>query len=168
MEHEALPFYGHATFWLWISMAIFLSFAGKPIVRGIRGALDARREAVRTELAAAERLRNEAQALFDQSQQQHQNAVKEAEGIIATAKEDAERIRAEAAEKLKQALAVKEQQALAKIAEAEAAATREARDLATQLALAASRDVLRQRLSGAAGDALIDQAIADLPQKLAS
>lgn len=168
MEHESLPFYGHATFWLWVSMIVFLSFAGKPIVRGIRGALDARRDTVRTELAAAERLRSEAQALFDQSQQQQQNALKEAEEIVATARLDAERMRSEAADKLREIMALREQQALAKIAEAETAAIREARDLATQLALATTRDVLRQRLTGNAADALVDNAIAELPQKLAS
>lgn len=168
MEHEALPFYSSAVFWLWVSMAIFITFAGKPLVRGIRAVLDSRRDAIRHELSEAERLRSEAQQLRDESQRQHENAVKEAAEIVATAKEDAERLRAEAAAKLKELLAVKEQQALAKIAEAEAAATREARDLATQLALAATRDVLRQRLSGSAADALVDQAIADLPQKLAS
>lgn len=158
----------NATFWLAVSMAVFLAIAGKPVARGIRSLLDTRREAIRTELEEAERLRAEAQELLVESQRQHHNAVKEAESIVSDAKADAERIRAEAAEKLKQALALKEQQALAKIAEAEAAATREARDLATQLALAATRDVLRQRLTGTAGDALVDQAIAELPQKLAS
>lgn len=158
----------NATFWLAVSMAIFIAIAGKPIVRGIRSTLDSRREAIRTELAEAERLRAEAQELLVESQRQHHNAVKEAESIVADAKADAERIRAEAASKLKETLALKEQQALAKIAEAEAAATREARELATQLALAASREVLRQRLTGANADALVDQAINELPQKLAS
>lgn len=158
----------NATFWLAVSMAVFLFFAGKPVCRGIRSLLDARRDAIRTELSEAERLRAEAQELLVESQRQHRDAVKEAEEIIADAKADAGRIRDEAALKLQQTLALREQQALAKIAEAEAAATREARDLATQLALAATRDVLRQRLTGSAADALVDQAIAELPQKMSA
>lgn len=158
----------NATFWLAVSMAIFLAIAGKPAARAIRGTLDARREAIRTELAEAERLRAEAQELLSESQRAHHNAVQEAQSIIADAQTAADAIRAEAAIKTKQSLELKEQQALSKIAEAEANATREARELATQLALAASRDVLRQRLTGSTADALIDQAIAELPQKLAS
>jgi len=158
----------NATFWLAVSMAIFLAIAGKPVARGIRSTLDARRESIRTELAEAERLRAEAQELLVESQRQHHNAVQEAEQIVSDAKADAERLRAEAATKMKLALEFREQQALAKINEAEAAALREARDLATQLALAATRDVLRQRLTGASADALVDAAIAELPQKLAS
>lgn len=157
-----------STFWLAVSMAIFIAIAGKPIAVGVRGILDSRREKIRTEIEEAERLRAEAQELLAESQRAHQNAVQTAEDIIADARADADAIRAEAATKLKQTLALREQQALAKIAEAEANATREARELATQLALAASREVLRQRLTGPAADALVDQAIAELPQKLAS
>jgi F-type H+-transporting ATPase subunit b len=158
----------NATFWLLVSMLIFLAVVGKPAKKFIVAALDARRDKIRSELEEAERLRAEAQDLLMSSQRQRCDAVQEAEEIIAAAKAEAERLRQEAAESLKQLIAAREQSALDKIAQAEANATREARELATQLALAASRDLLRQKLTGASGDSLIDAAIAELPQKLAS
>lgn len=157
-----------ATFWLAVSMAIFLAVAGKPVARGFKATLDKRRDTIRLELEEAERLRAEAQELLLDSQRRHRDAVSEAEEIVTTAKADADRIRAEAADKLKQTLALREKQAMDKIAEAEATALAEARAMATELALAASREVLRQRLTGASADALIDKAINELPQKLAS
>lgn len=157
-----------ATFWMFVSMAIFFAIAWKPGSKAIAGLLDKRRDAVRTALDEAERLRAEAHELLNDSQRKHREAVQEAEQIVADAKDEAQQLRLEAAARLQQTLAAREAAALAKIAEAEAAATREARDLATQLALAASREMLRQKLVGSAADALIDQAIADLPQKLAS
>jgi F-type H+-transporting ATPase subunit b len=158
----------NATFWLFVSMVIFLAVVGKPAKKAILSMIDTRRDKVRAELEEAERLRSEAQELLTSSQRQHRDAVQEAEAIITAAKEDANRMRTEAAESLKQLVASREQAALAKIAQAEATATREARELASQLALAASRELLKQKLTGASADALIDGAIADLPQKLAS
>jgi F-type H+-transporting ATPase subunit b len=158
----------NATFWLLVAMLVFLALVWKPGSKAITGMLDKRRDAVRSALEEAERLRAEAHDLLNESQRQHREAVQEAEQIIADAQDEAERIHADATTKLQQVLAAREAAALAKIAEAEAAATREARDLASQLALAASRDLLRQKLTGSAADALIDQAITDLPQKIAS
>lgn len=157
-----------AVFWMVVSMLAFLALVSKPVKKSVLAMLDGRRDKVRSELAEAERLRSEAQELLAASQRQHREAVQEAEGIIASAKEQATRMRAEAAESLKQLVASREEAALAKIAQAEANATREARELASQLALAASRELLKQKLTGASADALIDGAIADLPQKLAS
>lgn len=165
-EHE--NFWNHATFWLLVSMVIFLMIAGKPMVRGITSMLDTRRDEVRQKLAEAERLRTEAEAMLARCKQQQSEAEAEAAAIIAEAKTDAARIREEAKVKLAESLATREQQALAKIAEAEATATREARNLAANLALAASHALLAQRITGSAADALIDKAIADMPTKLAS
>lgn len=157
-----------ATFWLFVSMVIFFAIAGKPMMKGMTSVLDTRRQAIRAKLEEAERLRAEAQNLLAQSQRQQQDALSEAREIIEDAKADAKRIREEAQAKLAEALAAREAQAMAKIAEAEATATREARDLAASLAIAASKIVLAERLDGTAADALIDQAIAELPTKLAS
>ena len=165
-EHQ--NFWNHATFWLLVSMVIFLAFAGKPMVRGILGMLDTRRAAIRKTLEEAEHLRAEAQSLLEKRQQQQADALNEAREIIEEAKADAARLRAEAKLKLTEALAAREQQALAKIAEAEANAAREARDMAATLALAASRTLLAERLTAAAADTLIDKAIAEIPAKLAS
>ena len=156
-----------AVFWLWVSMAVFLFAAGKPVARGIAGILDRKRDSIRLQLEEATRLCMEAEALLAASQQKQAEALATAERILADAKEDAARIRTEASEKLKKSLAVREQQALDKIAEAEASATREAKNLAAALALAASREVLLHGLSPATADQLVEQAIAEIPAKVA-
>lgn len=156
-----------AVFWLVIAMAVFFAIAGKPLVKTIRGIIDKHRETVCQEMEAAARLRSEAQELLIQIRQKHSEATKEAEVIIANAKADAERLHTEAAAKLEALLALREKQALDKIAEAEAKAIAEARQLAARLSVAASSDILKQRLVGATADSLIDASIAELPSKLA-
>ena len=59
-----------------------------------------------------------------------------------------------------------EQQAQEKIAQAEATALREIRDQAVDVAIAATTRLLTNKLSGDAGDALIEQSIRDLPDRL--
>ena len=59
-----------------------------------------------------------------------------------------------------------EQQAQEKIAQAEANALREIRDQAIDIAIAATSQLLTEKLSGQAGDALISQSIRDLPGRL--
>ncbi len=157
-----------STFWLAISMAIFVALVYRPLTSFTRSTLDKRRETIRSDLAEAERLRAEAQDLLSTCQRQHREAVQEAESIIAAARMEADRLRTEAAASLKELITAREAAALAKIAQEEANATRAARDMAAQLALAASAEILRQKLSGTQADALIDKAISELPQQLAS
>ncbi|MDY6861223.1 MAG: ATP F0F1 synthase subunit B, partial [Pseudomonadota bacterium] len=52
------------------------------------------------------------------------------------------------------------------IASAEAAALREVRDRAVAVAVAAAADVVAKQMTGAAGDALIDDAIKQAEAKL--
>ena len=157
-----------ATFWLVVSMLMFLALVGKPAGKAIAKGLDARRDAVRHELAKAERLRAEAEELLSKYQQQLLDALQEAETILSDAKEDAGRMREEAALLLKNVLAAKEAEAMARIAEAEENATREARQMAANIAISATRILLSERLKGDAAEQLVDNAIAHLPQKLAS
>ena len=157
----------NATFWLSVSMLLFIAVAGKPVSQAVVALLDKRRDAVRTELAAAAKLRSEAEELMAYTKRQQEAATVDAERIVREAQEDAARLRADAAEKLGKLLAAREQAALAKIAEAEALAVRDARALASTLALKVSRDVLVEKLVGSTADALVDSAIAELPETLA-
>ena len=52
------------------------------------------------------------------------------------------------------------------IASAEASAVKEVRDRAVTLAVAAARDVIDRQMTAAAGNKLIDEAIADVEAKL--
>ena len=58
------------------------------------------------------------------------------------------------------------EQAKAKIAQAEAEAIRAVRIEATRVAMQAAREIIRDELSGDQADALLNQAIEDLPRRL--
>src|SRR5688572_31070492 len=86
-----------ATFWATAALVIFIGLMIYLKVPGmITKALDRRISKIETELAEAERLRAEAKALLEDYQRRREDAEKEAEGIVAAAREEAFRLTAEA------------------------------------------------------------------------
>jgi F-type H+-transporting ATPase subunit b len=86
--------------------------------------------------------------------------------LLSRAQSKADAHKAEAERALEITLKRQEQQAQEKIAQAEANALREIRDQAIDIAIAATSQLLTEKLSGQAGDALISQSIRDLPGRL--
>ena len=88
-------------FWVFVSFVIFLAIVWK--VGGFKtmaGGLDARGERVRAELAEAQRLREEAQALLREYEAKRAAAEKEAADIVASAREEANRLAQETQDKM--------------------------------------------------------------------
>ncbi len=158
--------YQDPAFWVAVAFAIFVAGAVWKGRAPIAGMLDARIEAIRAEIDEARRLREEAQASLAGYQRKLRDAIGEAEQIVAHAGDEADRSAERAAEALAAALARRQAQALDNIAQAEAAAVKQVRDTTVDVALAATREVLRAHLAGASADALIDAAIKELPEKL--
>lgn len=155
-----------AEFWVLVAFALFFGFLGKKLFAVFFGMLDQRSERIRQELSEAQRLREDAQAALAAYQRRQQDALKEAEAILAHAREEAERIRQRSAAELESALKRREAQAMDRIAQAEALALAEVRNLTVDLAVAASRRLLSQGLGAEQQDRLVEQAIADLPKNL--
>ncbi|MCW2245393.1 F-type H+-transporting ATPase subunit b [Azospirillum fermentarium] len=153
-------------FWVALAFVIFAVLVWKKAKAAIVGALDARAEKIRAELDEAQRLREDAQAALAAYQRRQRDALKEAEAIIAHAREEAARIRAQAAADLESSLKRRETQAVDRIAQAEAAAVNEVRHLTVDLAIQAGRKLLSEGITAKQGDALIDQSIAELPKHL--
>jgi F-type H+-transporting ATPase subunit b len=153
-------------FWVLISMAILIALVWKPASRAITSALDERAVRIRSELDEARRLREEAEQLLADYRRQESDAVAQAQAIVAHAKEEAERLAAQAASDLEQALARRQRLAEERIAQAEARAAAEVRAAAVDTAIAAARDVIASEIDERRGGALIDAAIAGLPQHL--
>ena len=154
------------TFWVAIG---FLILAVLAVVYGrkpILAALDARVDAVKTSLDEAASLREEAQQLLAEYQRKQRDAVKETEAMVERAKEEAERIAKEGAENLEATLKRREELAMEKIAQAEADAVREVRAMSVEIAVDATRALIAGKMDGSRADALVDQAITDLSQKL--
>jgi F-type H+-transporting ATPase subunit b len=153
-------------FWVLIAFVVFVAALGRILMRQIGGALDKRAEEITKQLEDARRLHDEAKETLAAYQRKQRDALKEAADILAHAKAEAERVRAEAAKALEAALARREALALDKIAQAEAQAIDEVRAVAVEIAMAATAKVLTESMDAPKSAALIDQAIAELPHKL--
>ena len=98
--------------WIAVAFVLFLVLAAKPIFRAIVKGLDARAERIRNDLAEAERLRREAEALLADYMAKQRAATEEAAGILARAREEAEVLKKEAAANLAALLQRRERMAL--------------------------------------------------------
>jgi F-type H+-transporting ATPase subunit b len=146
--------------WVAISFFIFLAIAWKPLIGRILAALDARGERIRAEIEEAAKLRAEAEAM------RRAAAAAEAEKVLAHAREEAKHVAAEMQVELQAALKRRERMAMDRIAAAEAEAAAAVRAVAADVAVAATRKLIADTMSGAGHAALIDKSIADLPQRL--
>lgn len=153
-------------FWVGVAFVLFLALAGKTLVKGITKVLDDRTALIARTLGDAERLRAEAQRSRDDAQKALADSSRLAQEIVVQARQEAERIARHAAEERETMIARREQQARDRIAQAEAQATREVRNLAVDVALAATQSLLKQQVGDGRTQALIDEAIAELPRRL--
>ena len=99
-------------------------------------------------------------------QRMQREAAKEIEGLVANARSRAETMRCEAEDAVKNALARREQVALEKISQKEADAIAEVRNLAVDMAIKASGELLERRLGQKQSQELIETAIRELPRTL--
>ena len=156
-----------ATFWVGAAFVLFVGILVYLKVPGmLTGALDERAKKISNDLDQARELREEAQVLLATYQRKQRDALKEAEEIIAHAKEEAMREAEQAEKKLEEAIARRQQAALNKIALAEAQAENEVRDTAIEIAIAAATAVVAQQVRGDRADALVDTAIQELRRHL--
>ena len=154
------------TFWTAIAFVIFIVALFKPVKKALMAGLDSRIEQIRAEVEEAQRLREEAQTLLASYQRKQREAAQEAEDIVNQAKEDAALHRAEARKSLEEMLRRQEALAISKIAQAEAAAVQEVREVAIDLAIAATEKILAEKVRGELSDRIVEKAIGELPQKL--
>jgi F-type H+-transporting ATPase subunit b len=153
-------------FWVLVAAVIFVAVVWKPVRKSLIGSLDERAARIRAELDDARKLREEAEQLLAQYRQKEQEAAAEAAAIIAHAQEEAERIAAQAARDLEAALVRRQRLAEERIAQAEIKALDEIRAVAVDVAIGAARAVIVSDMDDARGGALIDAAIAALPQRM--
>jgi F-type H+-transporting ATPase subunit b len=155
-----------AAFWATIALFLFIGVAIYLKLPGMIGKmLDGRIKAIETELAEAERLRLEAKFLLEEYEAKRQSAAKEAESIVAAAREEAFRMTGEAKTALEAMIARRTKAVEDKIAQAEAQAVAEVRARSADVAIEAARVVLGKQMASK-GDALVDQAIKDVAAKL--
>ena len=158
--------FGEPEFWILLAVVAFVIGVWKPARRAILGRLDARAVRIRDELETARRLREEAQQALATYQKQQREAAAEAEAILAHARTEAEHIAAQAARNLEETLERRQRLAKEQIAQEEAKALAEIRAITVDVAISAARQAIVAELDEPRGAALIDAAIAELPQQL--
>ena len=167
-EHDAhadVPFYLDGHFWVAMAFFVVVLIVIKAGYNKIVHLLDARGITIRKRLETARRIREEAHALLAEYQRKQRDAMQESQDIIARAKNEAAKLKVQAAAELEHRVATAERHALERISAAEEQAKREVRNVAIEVAVAAATRVMEDRLSAAQSNALIDRAIADLPEK---
>ncbi len=153
-------------FWVGLAFVVFAAAMYRPVSRMVGAALDGRAQKIREELDEAVRLREEAQALLAGYERRQNEAIQEAEDILAHAKEEAEHQARQAGEALEELIKRREVQALERISRAEEEAAADVRNAAVELAIAATKKLISSELKEDRQQALIDEAIGELGDKL--
>jgi len=159
-------FFEEAEFWVLVAFVIAIGFLIYKAKGTVTGGLDARAAKIKAEIDEAQKLRDDAQARLAEFQLKQRDALKEAEGIVAQAKAEAERLAAQGLKDLEAAVERRRRMAAEKIALEEQKAMTDLRNAAVDVAVAALRRVLAEELDAGRKAALIDQAIDALPPTL--
>ena len=101
-----------------------------------------------------------------QHQRKHRDAVKEADEIIKNAKKHAKEIKARAEEEIEETIARREKQLEERVARMESAAVEEIKNHTANLAIEATAEIIADNLDKKANQALVDQSISTIGQKL--
>ena len=128
--------------------------------------LDDRADRIRSELDEVRRLREDAQATFAEFERKHREVQTQADEIVAHAKHEAEQAAVQAKADLAASIERRLKGADEQIVMAEANAIRAVRNQAVQVAIAAAAEVMASRLTAAKADALIDDAIKNVGERL--
>lgn len=147
-----------------VAFVVLLGYLG--VHRTIGKALDDRAGRIRSELDEARKLKDEAAALLAEYQRKRSEAEGEAQGIIAGAKAEADRMAVEAKAKIEEFVARRTKMAETKIAQAEAQATADVRAAAADAAIAAAEKILTQETKGPLAGELLAKGIDDVRKKL--
>ncbi len=149
----------------WVAIAMLLVFAifiWKKVPAAIGKALDSKIALIRDQLAEAETLRKDAEALKTEYEAKSRTADQEAAAMVERAKHEAEAIVAKAEQDAKALVERRKAMAEAKIAAEERAAIDELRAAAARAATAAAARLIAERNDAGSDRKLVDQAIAGL------
>ena len=156
-----------ASFWALAGLVLFFALLIYLKVPGmVTKSLDDRAAKISNELDEARRLREEAQELLAEYQRRRKEAETEAEAIISAATREADALAKEAATKTEEFVARRTAIAEQKIAQAEAEAMAEVKASAVDLAIAASEQLIGEKLTGNAATALVKKSIAEVKDRL--
>ena len=150
-----------------VAVVIFLAILGYfRVHQMVTKALDSRADRIRQELDEVRRLREEAQATFAQFERKQREVDSQAQEIVDRAKKDAEQAAEKAKADLEASIERRLQQAEEQIQMAENKAVREVRNRAVEVAVAAAGEVIARNMPEEKADALVDDAIKQVGERL--
>ncbi|TPW31011.1 F0F1 ATP synthase subunit B [Martelella alba] len=156
-----------ATFFAFVGLAIFVvAIVYLKVPAMMTKSLDGRAESIRTELAEAKRLREEAQHLLADYQRKRREAEQEAKGIISAAEREAASIKEEARQKTEDYIARRTVLSEQKIRQAESEALEAVRGAAVDLAVEAARSVLEKKSTDAVQAKLFAKSVEEVKARL--
>lgn len=168
MEYHALTLlpWLTGTFWVTMAVLVFLLLFGGKIVVPVNNMLDNRAATIRAALDEAAKLKAEAEAMLADAKRRQEQAIADAEAILATAHAEATRMAEELAKEAEATARRRKQMAQERIAAAEKAALHEVSNVAVDVATAAVAQLLRNGFAADKHDGMVDHAIAGVPAAL--
>ena len=167
VEHPAPAEHAEPTFLLWNAggwvalamLAVFALMIWKKVPAAIGKALDSKIDVIRNQLAEAESLRKDAEALKAEYEAKSKAADKEAATIVERARHEAETIVSHAKESAEALVERRQRMAEDKIAAEERHAIEQLRATAAEAAREAAARLIRDRVDEKADEALVGDAI---------
>jgi len=162
-----MDFLATAEFWVAVSFFLFVGLVWYfGVHKKIASALDDRAASIAKELADAQALREEAEAVLADYRKKTSNAAREAEDIIELAAKEAEALALETSRAMTEQFERRMKVAEDKIAQAKTDAMRDVRAAAADAATTAAQTVIAGSLTPETADKLIGAGIDDLKSKL--
>ena len=149
-----------ATVWVFLGLLVFVAILFYVKAPGMLvAALNRRTEKIRSDLEAARKLREEAQALLAEYRKKHGEAAAEAADIVTQARREAEALGAEARARIDDYITRRTKAVETRIAQAESQAVAEVRSCAIDVAAAAAAKILAEKARGRTGEELVERSI---------
>lgn len=158
MEHMLTD----TNFWYVLSFIIFSALILKLGMPALNVLLDVRIAQIKSDLEEAENLRVEAQEMLAQYQRKHRDAVKESEGILEKAKENAAKFKESAEAELEEVIKRREAQLEDRLMRMQQNAINEIQSYAADLAMNAAQQIIVDNLDKKTNATLVDDAIKDI------
>ena len=159
-------FFEDATIWVLISFGVFVAVA---IIFGraaITKMLDDKIQAIRSEIANAEALREEAQKLLLEYETKQKSAAAEAQSMLETAKRQAADMQKRAEQEIADTMDRREAMLKERIQRMEESAMDDIRRYAADLAVSATTEIISQKLDSSGASRLVDQSIRKVSENL--
>ena len=152
--------------WTWITFILVLVLLSKLALKPILSAIDKREQSIRDDLSAAQKQRDEAQALLEQHKQMMEQAEAEARKLFQDSQAMAEKARQETLEKSRQESKQMVEKAKNEIEQQKNSALASLKEEVADLAVGAAEKILLVNLDAEKQKSVVDEYIKTMPKSM--